>query len=108
MPPRIAGLCAWRTFPLAANHYTITKMLFVDMAKRRGRPFLSEEDRRTDLYCVRLNNGERRRLYRLSGVLAARLADVFREGLLALEERERHKEQAAEAPRAPPPLRSPK
>lgn len=72
------------------------------MAKRRGRPFLSEEDRRTDLYCVRLNNQERRRLQRLSGILAARLADVLREGLLALEEREARKAALASSPRAPP------
>lgn len=62
------------------------------MEKRRGRPPLPEEDRRTDPFCVRLNNQERRRLQRLSGILdLVRLADVFREGLLALEEREAKK-----------------
>lgn len=77
-------------------------MLCVDMAKRRGRPPLSEEDKRNDFYCVRLNRRESRRLARLSGVLSiARLADVFREGLLALEEREA--ERALPLVRPPPP-----
>lgn len=70
-------------------------MLIVIMGdKKRGRPFLPEEQKRTDIFWVRLNNEERRRLQRLSGLLDfARLADVFREGLLALEEREAEKAQ---------------
>lgn len=59
---------------------------------KRGRPPLPEQQKRTDLFCVRLNNDERRRLQRLSGLLdMVRLADVLREGLLALEEREANK-----------------
>lgn len=76
-------------------------MLCVSMGKRRGRPPLPTRERRTDLFCVRLNDDERRRLQRLSGLLAlVRLADVLREGLLALEEREAGR--AEPAPRAPP------
>mgnify|MGYP001610689770 CR=1 FL=1 len=79
-------------------------MLYVDMGKRRGRPPLPEQDKRTDLFCVRLNDPERRRLQRLSGVLGlVRLADVIREGLLALEEREANKM----AELAPKPVQAP-
>ena len=54
------------------------------------------DEKRTDPYCVRLNRKERRLLLWLSGRLAlVRLADVFREGLLALQARE------AEAPEPP-------
>lgn len=60
--------------------------------KRKGRPVLPPHLKRTELSWVRLNAGERRRLQRLSGLLdMVREADVLREGLLALEEREAEK-----------------
>lgn len=62
-----------------------------DEKVRYGRPPLSEEERRDDIYMVRCNTEETLRLRRLSGTLAMRDAEVFREGILALEEREANK-----------------
>ena len=59
--------------------------------RRLGRPRLSDSERRDDSYMVRCNTEETLRLRRLSGSLCLRDAEVFREGLLALEEREAKK-----------------
>lgn len=61
---------------------------------RPGRPRLSDEERRDDTYMVRCNTKETLRLRRLSGVLCMSDAEVFREGLLALEDREAQKTAA--------------
>lgn len=57
-----------------------------------GRLPLSPDERRTEMYWVRLNGEERRLLQKLSGQLQIlRHADLFREGLKALKEREQKK-----------------
>lgn len=70
--------------------------------RRLGRPRLSDSERRDDSYMVRCNTEETLRLRRLSGSLCLRDAEVFREGLLALEEREAKKAATFGEKKGPP------